>query len=188
MMPQGYEIARPTGLCAATGVAIEVGDRFMAALVDTEQGLGRVDYALGAWNAGSRPAGLFACWRAKMPEPRARRKALVEDQDLAELFEQLGEGAEADPRRIEFRYVLTWLLVRRKLLQYGGTRDGVLQVRRSGALASGPVADEPWIEVEDPGLSEEALAGATRALAIALLGEDEDAEAPGQAGPEGEAR
>ncbi len=178
MMPQGYEIARPTGLCAATGGAIAVGEQYMAALAESDAGVARIDYSLGAWAGGARPARLFACWRARMPEPRQRKKALVEDDDLAELFDQLGEEqeGEADARRARFRYVLAWLLVRRKLMQYGGTRDGVVRLRRSGSLASGPVRDEPWIEVEDPGMSEDELARATGELAVALLGEDTPAD------------
>ncbi|MFG0285097.1 MAG: hypothetical protein ACF8R7_11795 [Phycisphaerales bacterium JB039] len=182
MMPQGYEIARPTGLCAATGRPIAVGESFVAALVeptepDAAAALVRADYSLGAWEQGRRPERLFACWRARMPEPREKKRALVEDEELAQLFDQLGEPGEADDggRRARFRYVLAWLLVRRKLMQYGGSAGGVMRLRRSGSLAAGPQRDEPWLEVPDPGLSDDELAAATRDLAVALFGEDEDA-------------
>ena len=175
MVPQGYEIGRPTGVCAATGAPIAVGEAYVAVLSETDEGLVRADYSLRGWEAaGAPPAGLVAFWRTRMPEPREKKKALVEDEDVAQLFDQLGEGEGAGgARRARFRYVLAWLLVRRKLMQYGGTRDGVMRLRRSGALASGPVREEPWLEVEDPGLGEEELARATRELAVALLGEEE---------------
>jgi hypothetical protein len=191
MMPQGYEIGRPTGQCAATGAPIAVGEAYVAALSEGEEGLVRTDFSLRGWESGQagagRPGRLVAFWRARMPEPREKKKTLVEDEDLAQLFDQLGEGAEegGDSRRARFRYVLAWLLVRRKLMQYGGVRDGVMRLRRSGSLASGPVRDEPWIEVEDPGLGEEELARATRELAVALLGEEDepgDLEAGGEEG------
>lgn len=183
MMPQGYEIARPTGQCAASGRPIAVGDHFMAALAepadpDGPAALARFDYSIAAWEQGARPHGLFACWRARMPEPREKKKALVEDEELAQLFDQLGEGdPEGAERRERFRYVLAWLLVRRKLMQYGGSAGGVMRIRRSGSLASGPQRDEPWIEIADPGMSDQQLASATRDLAIAIFGEDDPQEA-----------
>lgn len=161
----GYPIARSTGRCAATGRAIAAGERFVAVLAEREGApeLERLDYSVEAWESGARPAPPlreFAHWRRVMAESQERRSEFLSDEELMELFERLGEAAEA--RRLAFRYMLALVLVRKKLLKYEGTRDGVMSVRARPAVAGGP--ESPIIEVKDPGLNEDVLAGAMEQL------------------------
>src|SRR5689334_17287956 len=107
----GYEIARATGVCAASGKKIQPGDEFVAVLVergdDEDAGLERVDFTVAAWEKGSRPKKpfkVFGHWRAKMQPPGQSKKPLIDDAALLDLFEQL-EGAE-ERSRISFRFVL----------------------------------------------------------------------------------
>lgn len=158
-----YPISRPAGVCAATGAPIGVGERFVAALVEREESeeLERQDFSERAWREGARPAAplrVFACWRAAMPAPGAKpRTILLGDDELLDLFEQLGEAEE--PRRQAFRYLLALLLIRKKLLRYEGQRPGVLLVRRKG---EGP--ELPAVEILDPGSASEALGAAIEQL------------------------
>src|SRR5262245_201609 len=120
-MSGGYEISRATGLCAATAKPIAVGQEFIAALVEADDGPGgerleRADYSADAWASGARPARLFGYWRARMESPDAKRKPFIDDAALMDLFEQLGEATE--PARLSFRYVLGLMLVRKRLLKY----------------------------------------------------------------------
>jgi len=148
----GLSIARPTGVCAATGEPIEVAQPFVASLVERDDGLVRLDYSLGAWEGGARPAGaLFGFWRSVMPDadaPKRQRIALGEAMDL---FEGLGD-AQADSR-LAFRYVLALILIRKKQLVYEGMRDGLVLVRPRGVPA--PPEGPPLIEVIDPGMDDD---------------------------------
>lgn len=166
----GYPIARPTGVCAATGRAIPVGETCIAVLVERAdgQGMERMDFDLAAWQNGARPAApllLVGSWRTVVSAPDNKKQRFLDDDELLDLFEQL-EGAE-DPRRLAFRYVLALLLIRRRLLRHEGTsRDdagrAVLRAsRRKAASAEGG----PVYHVTDPGMSDEGIAAAIDQLA-----------------------
>ncbi len=161
----GYPISRSTGRCAASGRPFAVNERFVAALVEREGApeLERQDYSEESWNGGARPVAplrLFAHWRAVTGAPDAKKSEFLGDDELMELFERLADASE--PRRLAFRYMLGLVLVRKKLLKYEGTRDGVMRVRPRPAVPGGPEA--ALIEVKDPGLTEDVLAGAMEQL------------------------
>lgn len=162
MTGNSYPVARSTGRCAASGRAFEQGERYVATLVEREQEgvLERLDYGVEAWNQGARPAGpgrVFASWRSTFQEHPATKKPLLGDDELLDLFEQLGEAT--DPRQISFRYVLALLLVRRRLLRMVGSkprtaeRPAIMLV-----LPRGSVPEQSPVEVVDPGLDEAAIA------------------------------
>ena len=130
----GYEVARPLGQCRVSGRGIEPGERFMAALRETELGFERVDVSVECWDAFDR-AGVLAFWRAVMPRPEAKKKLFVDDTVLSELFERLGDVSE--PAKVNFRFVLGLILMRKRLVIYETTRfegDGreVWSVRLKG--------------------------------------------------------
>ncbi|MFM9996570.1 MAG: hypothetical protein ACKVU4_12315 [Phycisphaerales bacterium] len=178
-----YEIARPTGVCAATGRAIAPGEPFVAVLVEAgsagEESLQRRDYHAESWADGAvlaelKPAPrVLGHWRAVMPEPNASGRTIIDDEALADLFEQSldeGGGGDDDPSRASFRFVLALLLVRRKLLKPAGSSEGALVLRwaRDGDRAT------PF-EVPDPGMDGARIAQAAERLSAVLLGGD-----PGQ--------
>lgn len=161
----GMSIGRSTGVCAASGKPLGVGDRYVATLVDRpgETGAIRLDYALGAWEAGARPQApdrMIGSWRTTMrPAAASETKQLLSDEELLELFEEMAGATEA--KHLAFRYVLTLMLVRRKMLRLvGEKRQGgkvVLQVRHKlppGGVAALKGPEGPAMEVVDPGLDE----------------------------------
>jgi len=171
-----YSISRPTGRCAHTGEAFQPGDRFVAALVERaeEEGFERVDYSAEAWDAGARPERLFGFWRAVMPAHDEKPKLFIDDDGLLALFESLLDEAddegEAHAKRDAFRWVLTLILLRRRLLKQVGAsvRGGrrVLQLRQKGS----PPEATP-VEVADPGMDEAAAAAAADQLSAVMWGE-----------------
>ncbi len=137
----------------------------MAALVENEgtEELGRLDYSVGAWERGSRPeapARLFAHWRGVFAPALGARKLLLNDDELLDLFEQLATADRTN--QIAFRYVLALLLVRRRVLTYEGTVEGVMRVRVRRLAAE--QAGEPIVEVADPKLDDETVAGVIEQL------------------------
>lgn len=172
-----FEIARPTGVCASSGRTLAAGERYIATLVEGENGLERRDFSLEAWEAGGRPEQpLFGSWRATMPSSDAPRRQLIEDDELLDLFDQLGEAEEDS--RLAFRYVLALILMRKKLLVYEGQRregGAAMLVRPRGV----PLPPErggdgpPLVEVRDPGMDEEKIAEATEQLGMVISGGEE---------------
>jgi len=118
-----FEIARSTGVCAATGEPLIPGSMCMAALIEreTDDALVRQDYSIAAWEAGSRPARLYSFWKCVVPDPTIRRRVFVDDDLLLNLFERLGEDERA--QRQAFRFVLGLVLMRKRVLRLVGRRS-----------------------------------------------------------------
>lgn len=170
MMP-GYEIARASGVCSGTGRPIAVGETYIAALwtePDPERHgaevMRRSDYSVDAWASGNRPTGaLVGHWRATLSPPNTRKRTLIGDDELLDLFMQLGEATESN--RLAFRYLLALILVRKRLLRVEGSpKRGSLTVRLK------PVGDTPGqlVEVVDPGMDESMIADATEQLSAVV--------------------
>ncbi len=117
---RGYEVARPQGRCAVTHRTIEPDEKFMAALRETPAGFERVDVSLEAWDRFDR-AEVVGFWKTSMPRPEAPKKRLfVDDEVLCGLFERLTETAE--PAKLNFRFVLGLILMRKRMLVYEDSR------------------------------------------------------------------
>lgn len=166
----GYPVARCSGRCSATGRSFADGDRFVAALVERDDapGLARLDFAQDAWEEGRRPPEpwrLFGTWRGVYRRDEPKRATLLSDAELLDLFNDL-EGA-TEPRQVSFRYILTLLLIRRRLLRPMGSAKGVLRVLAKGA----PEGQTP-AEVTDPGMDEQGVADAIEQIG-AVIGSSE---------------
>jgi hypothetical protein len=170
---RSYPAARSTGRCAATGREFAPGERIVAALVERESGgLERRDYALDAWEGGARPTPpdvVFGFWRTTYTAEEKRRDALLSDDELLDLFDDLVEEQEGKSQAA-FRYFLALLLVRRRRLRLVGMRDGAMLVLRKGETG------EP-IRVPDPGLSDESIAEAMEQLGR-IIAPESDGGAP----------
>lgn len=173
---QDYSIGKTTGVCAATGRRLEVGEPFVGALVEPvdSEVLVRVDFSEGAWEEGARPERLFGFWRGVVPAENERRPVLIDDQAIMDLFEQLAETTDA--KRIAFRFVLALVLVRKRLLVLESTRSargqepGVMRVRRKGEAR--PPEGPPLMEVVDPGMTDEAVDEVIQQFEAVMAGDD----------------
>lgn len=144
---QTISIPRCTGRCALEDRDLNPGEGIVVVLHESveDEALIRTDYALEAWKrAELKPdPSRFASWRAVAPHPDRKTDGIISANGLLDLFEQL-EGTE-DPKRRAFRYVLALQLMRKRLLEYAGTRDGVLLLKSKTAEEG-----DPPIEVHDP--------------------------------------
>ena len=116
----GYEFAKPLGKCAVTGEPIAVGEKFMAALRETPTGFERVDVSMNAWPRFDRKD-VVAFWQATMPAVEQKKKLFVDDEVLCDLFERLKDTTE--PPKLNFRFVLGLILMRKKMLVYETSRS-----------------------------------------------------------------
>ncbi len=166
-----YSIARSTGVCAATGHAIQTGDAFVAALVERpgQPALERLDFSREAWEAGARPSAplrLFGSWRSVRQSAEGVKKPLLSDAELLDLFEELAAAGEAiDPKRQGFRYLLALLLVRRRVLKLEPSPSRILRVRPKSQQNQD---QGPIVEIKDPGMGDAAIADAIEQLGAIL--------------------
>ena len=117
--PGGYEVGRPHGKCAVCGEPIQPDDKFMAGLRETPIGFERLDCMTDCWEKLDRNQ-IVAFWKTTMPRGEVKKKVFVDDEVLCSLFERLA-GVE-EPAKLQFRFVLGLILMRKRMLIYEATR------------------------------------------------------------------
>ena len=117
-----WEIKKTLGQCCQTGREFEVDEEYYAALVQTPEGLQRRDYCVEAWQAS--PPEVYCFWKTRMPNPEKKKQLFINDEMLMAFFDRL--GSEDDPEKLNFRFVLMLVLMRKKKLKYesGKTENG----------------------------------------------------------------
>jgi hypothetical protein len=109
-----YQIQPLTRRCAITGRELRPGERFFTALREEGGQFLRQDYSVESWQGP--PPGTFSFWSGRVPVDSASGKPRFDDELLVECFERL-EGQE-ELSRLNFRYVVALLLMRRKRLRF----------------------------------------------------------------------
>lgn len=146
-----WEIEKPLGHCWGTGQKIERGQEYFAALVETEQGLARRDFCTEYWQT-ERPQ-VFCYWKSKLPQPGHKKQLFVDEQMLMAFFERL--AGETEQEKVNFRFVLTLVLMRKRRLKYDSSRtEGDTEIWRLRVVGS----DKEFVEVVNPQLDEEQVA------------------------------
>ena len=112
-----WEINKPLGQCSGTERTIESGEEYFAALVETEEGLQRRDFCADYW--GDQKPDVFCYWKTRLPEPNQKKQLFVDDQMLMAFFERLEK--ETEQEKINFRFVLAMILMRKRILKYDET-------------------------------------------------------------------
>ncbi|MCI0457105.1 MAG: hypothetical protein L0Z62_09010 [Gemmataceae bacterium] len=144
-----YQIQPNTRRCAITGRDLLPGEKVYTALLEAGGTFLRQDYSSEAWQGP--PPGAFSFWCGRVPASQESQKPKIDDELLFDCFQRLDGQEEAG--RVNFRYIVALLLMRRKRLRFEETRkEGGqellgLRCTRSGAR----------YQVVNPRLSEEQL-------------------------------
>ena len=121
----------------------------------------RIDFCESCWAAGRRPDQLtsasfeslglsaapaarlfmFSYWKTTVPVPQQKKKLLVDDSVLMDVFARM-EG-KTEPQEIRFRFVLALILMRKRLLKYEGM-ESPPPPPQSGAQPAAAAAPETW--------------------------------------------
>ena len=159
-MAKEYDIAKPAGLCSGSGKQMAPGEAFMAVLREGPDELIREDFCMEHWAEHSCEGDpdVLGVWQTHVPEPKEKKKLLIDDASLMNLFERL-EGDE-QASRVNFRYVLTLILMRKKLLIYDHmekdeTGRDVWRLRTRGADRIHEVIDPQLDEQQTAEVSEQ---------------------------------
>ena len=145
-----YQIQPNTRRCAITGRELRPGEKVYTALLEDGGKFLRQDYSGEAWQGP--PPGAFSFWCGRVPAQDEARKPRIDDDLLFDCFLRL--KGQDDPGRVNFRYVVALLLMRRKRLKFEEARKAagqevlVLRCTRGGERH----------EVVNPALTEEQMA------------------------------
>ncbi len=113
-----WEINKPLGQCYGSGRKIEYGEEYFGALVETADGLQRQDFCADYWE--SQKPDVFCHWKTRLPDPGQKKQLFIDDQMLMAFFERLEK--ETDQEKINFRFVLALVLMRKRMLKYDEAR------------------------------------------------------------------
>ncbi|MHC4075625.1 MAG: hypothetical protein ACYSRR_05040 [Planctomycetota bacterium] len=144
-----WQINKPLGQCYGTGAEIEHGQEYYAALVDSPEGLQRRDFSVDYWQ-GQKPQ-VYCYWKTKLPSPDQKKKIFVDDDMLIAFFERL--AAETEQEKINFRFVLMLILMRKRKLKYDSSRiEDDIEIWRLKVTG-----ENSFVEVINPHLNEEQI-------------------------------
>ncbi len=145
-----WEVSKPLGQCCGSGKKIEPGEEYFAALVETSEGLARRDFCADYWQ--QQKPNVFCYWKTKLPQPGRKKQIFVDDEMLMAFFERLGKETERE--KINFRFVLALILMRKRRLKYDSSEiDGDMEIWRLRIVGS----DKQFVEVLNPCLDEEQI-------------------------------
>jgi hypothetical protein len=149
-----YQIQPNTRRCWITGRDLKPGERYFSVLLDEDGKFVRRDYSAEAWQGP--PAGAFSFWVGRIPTGETKKQPPIDDELLLDCFTRLEGDTEA--RRVNFRFVLALLLMRRKRLKLersvveDGTEWLVMRCTRSGVeqrVVNPQLTDEQITEVQE---------------------------------------
>jgi len=120
LKPGQYDVGRRGSKCVLCQKDLPAGTKLMAALRETLAALERLDTCMDCWPKVDR-ADLLAFWQTVVPHHEAKKKVFVDDAVLCELFEKLKDTAE--PAKLNFRFVLGLILMRKRMLSYESSRN-----------------------------------------------------------------
>jgi hypothetical protein len=106
-----YEVQNFTRRCTATGREFAPGEKYYSVLVAEATELKRYDYSADAWQGP--PAEAIGYWKSQVPDKSSRRKHWAPNDVILQFFDELAQ----QPDKQDVRYVLTLLLIRRRVFR-----------------------------------------------------------------------
>jgi hypothetical protein len=112
-----YQIQPNSKRCSVSGRELRPGERYYSVLLDQAGAFVRQDFSAEVWTGP--PEGAFSFWMGRVPSGDEKQRPRFDDDLLLDCFHRL-EG-QTDPARVNFRYVLALLLMRRKRMKFEET-------------------------------------------------------------------
>ncbi|MEW6356375.1 MAG: hypothetical protein AB1696_08625 [Planctomycetota bacterium] len=124
-------------------------EEYFSALYDENRQFIRRDYCMQCWN-GHSPEQMFSFWKTRVPAKEEERK-VVDDEVVMNFFQRL--QGETDPMKVNFRYVLALLLMRKKVLKL----EDIRYDEKGEALVLKQKGEDGEVVVYNPQLTEEQI-------------------------------
>jgi hypothetical protein len=125
-----FEVQRCTRRCAVSGRELVPGDVFFSVLAVEGAEVVRHDYCREAWTGA--PGSALGWWKTTVPSPTAKKIKLAPNDVLLQLFDELADRIEQQ----DLRYVLTLLLIRRRVLRLDMADDLAIDPAANGNNSS----------------------------------------------------
>lgn len=106
-----FEVQRFTRRCAVTDQELGPGETFYSMLVCEGADVIRRDFSEAAWKGPTDDA--IGWWQATVPSLDGVRQHWAPNDVMLHMFQQLSD----DPQNADLRYLLTLLLIRRRVLR-----------------------------------------------------------------------
>jgi hypothetical protein len=149
-----YQIQDNTRRCTVSGRELKPGEKYFSVLFDEGGAWVRRDFSPECW-AGA-PQGAYSFWSGRLPQGGESRRLPVDDELLLDCLRRM--DGEVEPARINFRFVVALLLMRRKKLKLVEARQEgvqellmlqVAQSRETLAVVNPQLTDEEMNAVQD---------------------------------------
>lgn len=164
-MGKEYEIAKTSGACCQCRRELTGGEEFVAALADEGESFRRDDFCPPCWQqrSGEQP-GYFSFWHGRIPPPEQPKKPVLNTELLLDFLGKL--AGQDEPAKINFRFVLALMLMRKKLLVYDGRGDDDQGRELWRMHLRGPSGGPPGesLEIVRPELDEDKIAAVAENL------------------------
>ena len=161
--PRDWQVETRTGRCAVTGRTFEEKEAFYTVLFEEGDTFRRADYAVDAW--GGPPEGSFCHYKSRVPAKETKKKLLVDDGMLIAFFNRL--ATDSEPVRVQFRFVLALILMRKRLLRY----DASSIENEVETWAMTLLKDKSTHKVVNPQLTDDQIDGVSQQLTAILHGD-----------------
>lgn len=109
-----YDVGRCTKHCHETEREFQPGEAFYSVLLVDGATIERRDYSIEAWNTA--PDNAIGWWKSRMPGRDLSRKRWAPNDVMLDFFDEILE----DESRRDMCYILSLLLVRRRLFRHEG--------------------------------------------------------------------
>jgi len=149
-----YQIQPNSRRCASTGRELQPGERYFTALLEEDHKFVRKDFCPEAWQGP--PAGAFGFWTGRVTSATDKVKPRFDDDLLEDCFQRL--AGQTEPSRVNFRYVVALLLMRRRRLRYETStmENGIetmtlrcLRTNEKHAVVNPQLSDDEMAQVQE---------------------------------------
>jgi hypothetical protein len=136
--------------CSATGRPLKAGERYFGVLALEGGKFVRQEFSEQGWMGA--PPGAFGYWAGRVPAAGdANRRPPIDDDLLLECFQRL--DGETEPAKVNFRYVMALLLMRRKRFKF---EDSKKEAGGNALIVRDARSNDRHV-VADPGLTDEQM-------------------------------
>lgn len=148
-METEWKIARGQGKCMSCEKLLKEDDIFFSALLESGDQFTRKDFCPECWESQKEP--VFSFWKTRVAKKGAQVRPMVDNEVLLDFFRRL--EPESEPAKVNFRYLLGLILMRKKVLKF----EDIARESGQEFLVLRQTGDQARHRVLDPKLPEEEL-------------------------------